>query len=162
MYYGDTDGMRLPQVIAAAATAAIVGTAGVSIAAAATSGGSPAPTASTTAAAAVGKADIGAGTKHWRLRRIVRHAIGLSAQTINIPRSELVKEMRAGKTVADVASDHGVQPQAVIDALVKAGQDRLDRAKANGKLSDARYQRLEHRLPKIADRFVTQFHLKSS
>jgi hypothetical protein len=162
MNHGDSDRMRLPQIIAAAATAAIVGTAGVSIAAAATSGGSPDPTVSTTAAAAVSKADANAGAKHKRLRHIVRHAIGLAAHTINIPRAELVKDMRAGKTVADVASDHGVQPQTVIEALVKAGQDRLDRAKASGKLSDARYQRLEQRLPKIAARFVTEFHLKSA
>jgi hypothetical protein len=162
MNQGDTDGMRLPQVIAAAATAAIVGTAGFSIAAAATSGGSSAPTVSTTAEAAVGKTGGNADVEHWRLRRIVRHAIGLAAHTINIPRAELVKDMRADQTIADVASAHSVQPQAVIDALVKAGQERLDRAKANGKLPDARDQRLEQRLPKIATRFVTQFHLKSA
>ena len=162
MNHGDTDDMRLPHIIAAAATAAIVGTTGVSIAAAATSGGSSGPTVSTTATAAVGKADVNTGVGHSRLRRVVRHAICLAARTINIPRAALVQEMRAGKTVADVASEHSVQPQAVIDALVKAGQDRLDRAKAHGKLSDARYQRLEQRLPKLATRFVTRFRLKSS
>ena len=158
--------LRIPQIIAAATTAAILGTAGVSIAGAATSGSSAGTgitsAAATATAAPKANANARALGKHRWLRRLGRRAVGLSAKTINIPRADLVKDMRAGKTIGEVATAHGVQPQTVVDALVKAGQARLDKAKAAGKLSTDRYNRLEQRLPQAANRFVTQFHLKNA
>jgi hypothetical protein len=154
--------MRIPQLVAASVTAAILGTSGVAIAGAATSGASSAPAATTAATSTPAPGKAAPQVRRRRVRRLVRHAIGLSAKTIHISRADLVSEMRAGKTVADVASEHGVKPQTVIDALVKAGQGRLDKAKAGGKLNDARYQRLEQRLPGVAQRFVTEVHTKKT
>src|SRR6478735_1105394 len=115
--------MKLTQIIATATTAAVLGTVGVSIAgAASTSTSAPAASAKQDAPAATGKAKA----KHPRLRRFGRHAIGLSAKTIGIPRADLVKELRAGKTIAAVASAHDVTSQKVVDALVKAGTAKIE------------------------------------
>src|SRR5215475_10339522 len=99
--------MRVPHLIAVSVTAAILGTSGVAIAGAATSGASNAPTALTAATAKPASAKAVPKVRRCQLRRLVRHAIGLSAETIHVSRADLVSEMRTGKTVGEVASEHG-------------------------------------------------------
>ena len=71
-----------------------------------------------------------------------------------------MKELRAGKTIAAVASAHDVTSQKVVDALVKAGTAKIEAAKQAGKLDAPRAARLEKRLPSAAERFVEQWHPK--
>jgi uncharacterized protein (DUF433 family) len=58
--------------------------------------------------------------------RQVGHPLATAAKAIGIEREDLVAELRDGKTIAQVAQAHDVEPQTVIDALVKAGQTRLE------------------------------------
>ena len=143
--------MKLTAIIATATTAAVLGTAGVSIAGAATTSGSTKPDSSASATAPK------AG--HPRARRaIARHAFLLSAKTIGVSPAELLKDLQSGQTIAQVATAHNVQPQTVIDALVKAADARIEKAKANGKISADRAAKLEAKVPTLAANFVNNPH----
>jgi hypothetical protein len=69
-----------------------------------------------------------------------------------------VKELRAGKTIAAVATEHGVQPQAVIDALKAAATAKIEAAEAAGKITAERATRLEHRLDTLIPKLVNDWH----
>jgi hypothetical protein len=62
----------------------------------------------------------GAPTEQPRRHRAVRHAAKIAADTIGISTQELRDAVRSGKTIAQVAQEHGVDPAAVVDAIVQA------------------------------------------
>ncbi len=147
--------MKLTQLIATATTAAVLGTAGISIAGA-TSGGGSVPKSST---AAVETSGANRSTRRAQHRRqVVRKALDVAAETIGIDKSDLVKALRAGKTVADVATAHNVDPQTVIDALVHAATEKIEAAKADGKISAERAAKIEARLPEAVGKLVNNKH----
>jgi hypothetical protein len=59
---------------------------------------------------------------------VLGHSVAIAAKTIGIDAKDLAAELKSGKTVAQVAQDHNVDPQKVIDALVDAGTKRLQAA----------------------------------
>jgi uncharacterized protein (DUF433 family) len=95
-----------------------------------------------------------------KLRRAAtaRKGLGLVAQTIGIDRSQLVSELRSGKTIADVARAHNVDPQKVIDALIKAATERINSAEQAGKINAARAKHLEDTLNGRLEKLVNQWH----
>lgn len=58
------------------------------------------------------------GTRDGQKRVGPRELIALAAETLGITPAELMTELKAGKSVADVASERNVPIQDVIDALV--------------------------------------------
>lgn len=56
--------------------------------------------------------------------------LDVAAKTLNLTTDELRTQLQAGKSLADIAKAQGVEKQTLIDALVKAGEARLDEAKA--------------------------------
>ena len=88
-------------------------------------------------------------------RRLVVHA---SAKAIGIPDADLVKALRGGSSIADVANAKGVPVTKVIDAIVTAGRARLDTAVKAGKLSAEQAAKAEQRLPQLAERAVNRTH----
>ncbi len=61
-----------------------------------------------------------------------------AATAIGIDRSALVEALRAGsKSIADIAGDHNVTAQTVIDAVVKAQTAKLAAAVSSGKITQA-------------------------
>jgi hypothetical protein len=60
-----------------------------------------------------------------------------AAEAIGIEMDELMQSLRDGQTLAQIAEANGVEPQAVIDAMVAAAQERIDAAVAAGRLDDA-------------------------
>ncbi len=54
----------------------------------------------------------------------------VAATTLGVTTEELRTQLKAGKSLADVAEAEGVDKQTLIDALVTAGEKRLDEAKA--------------------------------
>jgi hypothetical protein len=74
--------------------------------------------------------------------------LGLDAQ-------ELREQLRDGSTLADIAEENGVEPQAVIDELVAEYQERLDNAVENGRLeqteADERLARATERITELVD-----------
>ena len=57
-----------------------------------------------------------------------------AADAIGIEEDDLLDALRDGQTIAEVAEGEGVDPQAVIDALVAATRERLDDAVADGRI----------------------------
>jgi len=150
--------MRFTKTIASASVAAVLGVAGVSVAGAASSSGPSIPTTSPTASATATKKAVPPAVR----RRLRRAGVKLAAKTIGITPADLVKELRAGKTIAAVATEHGVQPQAVIDALKAAATKRIEAAKAAGKITAERAARLEHWFDLAIPKFVNDWHPKSA
>jgi polyhydroxyalkanoate synthesis regulator phasin len=62
------------------------------------------------------------------------------ADTIGIEVDALATALRGGSTIAEVAGANGVEPQAVIDALVAAGNQRIDQAVADGRVTEEQAQ----------------------
>jgi transposase-like protein len=129
---------EMKKLIAGVTVAGLVvtGTAGVAYAADSGSG-SPAPT------------EQGA-QRHRRAGAVV----GVAATAIGIDRAELVKGVRDGKSVADIAKEHGVEAQTVEDALVAAGTKRVDTAVANGRIDADRAATIKDKLPQRAEKLV--------
>ena len=72
--------------------------------------------------------------------------ISVVADAIGITPEQLVQELRGGKSIADVAKGHGVNPQKVIDAIVKQANERIDGAVKEGHLDKARATDLKKNL----------------
>jgi transposase-like protein len=66
-----------------------------------------------------------------KARARVTGALGVAAKTIGVSRQDLVAALRSGQSIAQVAHAHNVDPQTVIDAIVKAGSQRLGKAAEN-------------------------------
>ena len=54
----------------------------------------------------------------------------VAAKTLGLSTDELRTQLQSGKSLADIAKAEGVDKQKLIDALVAAGEKRLDEAKA--------------------------------
>jgi hypothetical protein len=168
--------MRFTTIIASASVAAVMGLAGVSVAGAASSPGpatppTPAATGVTTAVtapnanAAAPDATTPDATRARAKkpgaalrRRIRRGAAGVITKTIGITRPVLRQELRAGKTIATIATEHGVQPQAVVDALKAAATTKIDAAVAAGKIKPERATKLKARLETAIPKLVNEWH----
>ena len=163
--------MKLTTIIASAAVAAVLGGAGVSVAGAASSPGSSlAPTSAAGAVASTTPSSTGpsalvhpkAGAAHTArraLRRRVRRGAGrVVSETIGITRPVLRQELRSGKTIATIATEHGVQPQAVITALQDAATTRIDAAVAADKITAARATKMKQRLQTAIPKIVNDWH----
>lgn len=67
-------------------------------------------------------------------RPIFKEALDKAAAVIGVSTDQLTTELKAGKTVAEVAGEHNVDVQKVIDALVADASAKIDQAVADGKL----------------------------
>lgn len=94
--------------------------------------------------------------QHPRLRRLVAAVVKTSADTIGIDAKALVQDLKDGSTIAEVATAHGVEPQAVIDALVAKADARIDQAVTDGKLTAERAAELKTKVPAVAERAVNR------
>jgi hypothetical protein len=63
--------------------------------------------------------------------------LGVAATAIGITPDDLRTALQGGKTIAQVAADHKVDEQKVVDALVAAETTALDQAVKDGKLTQA-------------------------
>jgi hypothetical protein len=158
--------MRFTKIIASASVAAVLGLAGVSVAGATSNPGSPTPATTTAAPApATPKTAPKPATRGKRiaLRRLVRRgAAKVIAKTIGITPAALRTELKAGKTIAAIATEHGVQPQTVITALENAATAKINAAVSAGKLKPARATRLETRIDKLVPKIVNDWHPKAA
>jgi ribosomal protein S20 len=152
--------MKLRTVIATAATAAVLASSGVAIAGAATSTDTTAPTAKSAPAPSTPHAARRFKVRRLRIRRMLKGAAGVVTTAIGIDRKTLRQELRSGKTIAQIATDHGVSPQTVIDALVAAANKKIDAAVQAGKLDATRAARIEQRLPARITKLVNNWHPK--
>jgi hypothetical protein len=86
-------------------------------------------TTSTTVAPADGTAKPGhPGGPGGPLREARGEGLDAAAKALGITRAELLTELKAGKSIADVAKEKDVPVQTVIDAMVAEGKTRLEAA----------------------------------
>ena len=128
----------MKKLIAVVTTAGLLTLGAAGTAFAASNGTSTTRAAATTATA---KAKPGQG-RHLR-RAARRLAVKTAADTIGIAPRDLIRAVRSGQTVAQVAEAHGVTASTVINAVVKALDDKIDRAVTNGTLGAARAAKLK-------------------
>ncbi len=84
--------------------------------------------------------------------RAHRHAIEkavvtISAKSIGVTPQDLVSELKSGKSIADVATEHGGSGQTVGSALVTAGDAAINQAVTKDRLSSAQAAKIEAALP---------------
>ena len=77
-----------------------------------------------------------------------------AAATIGISPEELRSQVRAGKTVAQVSTEHGVDPANVVNAIVVALTQQIDQKAAAGAVDANRAEQAKQKLPDVANRFV--------
>src|SRR5262249_27586167 len=90
-------------------------------------------------------------------KQIGKDAIKVAANTIGITPTALRSEVEGGKSIADVAVEHGKTGQDVIDALVSAADAKIN---ASTKLTTAQKTKLEAKVPDAAAKFVNSWHPK--
>jgi hypothetical protein len=90
---------------------------------------------------------------HWGGPGLVagRHSLDTAAEAIGISEDDLRAALEDGQTLAEIAEAHGVDAQAVIDALVGEATDRLDEAVADGRLDETE---AEERRAEITERIT--------
>jgi hypothetical protein len=105
-----------------------------------------APTATATASSSTAGHPLRTWLKAHR-KEIRKAGIDLSAKTIGVTPKALVTELRSGKSVAQVAGEHGVSAQTVVNALVGAADGKVDQAVTSGKLTSAEAAKIKAALP---------------
>lgn len=143
---------KIATAVAAGVTA--IGSLTMGLAAAAPAGAATTPATATHASTL--RHELRVWLRHHRALR--RAVVTISAETLNITRADLVAELRSGKSIADVATEHGVTPQAVVDALVSRGESYIMKLEREGKLTSTRAAKLVAALPSwAADLVAHQF-----
>lgn len=112
-----------------------------------------APTASAAAPAHAGKSAVRTWLRAHR-REIRRDGVAISAKTIGVTPTTLVSELRSGKSIADVAGEHGVSAASVVGALTSAADARINKLVASKKLTSAEATKIEAALPSYLTKAV--------
>ena len=126
-----------PVVIAGALLGGGIATTGAAYAS------TPAATPST---ATTGAHAVKAWVKAHR-REIRKAGVAVSAKAIGVTPADLVTELRSGKSIAQVASEHNVSSQTVESALVKGADSKVAKAVSTNKLSSTLADKIEAALP---------------
>jgi uncharacterized protein (DUF433 family) len=81
-------------------------------------------------------------------------ALAVAAKTIGVTPDALKQAIVDGQSVSEVAAAHHVDSKTVVDALVAAGNKRIDAAAAKHHWDAARVATLKAKLPQFGQRFV--------
>lgn len=104
------------------------------------------PAASTPAPSHVTKGQIKAWVRAHR-KELRKAGLDISAQTIGISPQALAADLKAGNSIAGVATQHDVSPQSVENALVTAADGKINQAVTAGKLTSTEANKIEARVP---------------
>jgi hypothetical protein len=108
--------------------------------------GAATPNASTTAPQTANKGQGNAWLRAHR-KELRRAGVVISAKTIGITPKVLVTDLKAGNSIAGVATQHSVSPQTVVNALVSAADGKINQAVTAGKLTSTQANKIEAALP---------------
>jgi len=123
--------------------------------ASATTAYAAAPTTTATASSSTASHPLRTWLKAHR-KEIRKAGIELSAKTIGITPKALVTELKSGKSVAQVAGEHGVSAQTVVNALVGAADGKVDQAVTAGKLTSTEAAKIKAALPGYVTKAVNR------
>jgi hypothetical protein len=98
-------------------------------------------------------------SQNWGAHRGVRRgaikvAAEAAASTIHVDIAQLKDAVKGGQTVGAFAESKTVSADAVVEAIVKALDDRIDRAVVDGKVDEPRAAKLKGHVLRFAQRFV--------
>lgn len=85
---------------------------------------------------------------------MLKDGLDMVANRIGISADDLMTELRAGQSIADVARAHGVDPQLIVNDLVSAGTTKIDEAVAAGKLPTDKAEKIKGELPEMMQKLV--------
>ncbi|MCZ7630750.1 MAG: hypothetical protein M5U19_17705, partial [Microthrixaceae bacterium] len=71
-----------------------------------------------------------------RPHRALRHQFATAAEAIGVEPAILADELRDGSTIAEVATEHGVEVQSVIGAMVAEVTEWMNKAVAEGRITE--------------------------
>jgi hypothetical protein len=74
--------------------------------------------------------------------RVGRGVLNLAAEQTGLERAEIVQELKAGKSLADILTEHNVDVTAFIDTAVNQASERAYSAVANGRITQERADQL--------------------
>ena len=81
-------------------------------------------------------------------RKAIRaEVVAISASTIGVTPQTLVAELKTGKSIAQVATEHHVDPSTVVTALSGAADAKVAQAVAQHEITRAQADRIDARLP---------------
>ena len=103
-----------------------------------------------------GSGATGGAAQQGRRGHGARLALQTAATTIGVSPQDLIGQIRGGKTVVAVATEHGVDPANVVNAVVTALTQQIDQAAAQGKIDATRAEQAKQKLPDRANRFVNE------
>src|SRR5205823_13761910 len=103
-----------------------------------------------------GSGASGGAAQQGRRGHGARLALRTAATTIGVSPQDLAGQIRGGKTVAAVATEHSVDPANVVNAVVAALTQRIDQAAAQGKIDANRADQAKQKVPDIANRLVNE------
>ena len=83
-----------------------------------------------------------------------RFVDGVAAQVLGLTTDELREQLRSGKTLAEVATDQGVDRQTLVDALVASATERLAQAVTDGKITQEQADERAADLPEMIEKLV--------
>jgi len=98
----------------------------------------------------------GGAAQQGRRGHGARLALQTAATTIGVSPQDLAGQIRDGKTVAAVATEHSVDPANVVNAVVAALTQQIDQAAAQGKIDANRVEQAKQKVPNLANRFVNE------
>ena len=85
---------------------------------------------------------------------VLEGMLDTAATTIGVSDADLRSALQSGKSVADVAKEHNVDPATVVTAIVDAGNTKIDEAVTNGKITQERADKMKSHLSDAATKFV--------
>jgi membrane peptidoglycan carboxypeptidase len=91
----------------------------------------------------------GRGPGHWFARGL---GLDEAAESIGVDVDDLREALRGGQTIAEVAAEHGVDVQAVIDAMVAEAEERINEAVTDGRLDETE---AAERLADVTEKITT-------
>jgi hypothetical protein len=112
-----------------------------------------APTNSATTPSHAGKGPLRTWVRAHR-KELRKAGLTVSAKAIGITPQALAADLKAGNSIAGVASQHNVNPQTVVTALVNAADARVNQAVTAGKLTSTQASNIESRLPTTVTKIV--------
>ena len=85
---------------------------------------------------------------------ILRTVVTTAAEALGISPRELAIDLRTGQSIAEVASERGMEIEVVADALTTKATTAIDAAEANGRIDEERAAQRKERLPEVIDRLL--------
>jgi polyhydroxyalkanoate synthesis regulator phasin len=86
------------------------------------------------------------------------HRLRPVTKYLDVTPQELRSELRAGKSLAQIATAHGKTVDGLVDVIVAPAKARLDKAVANGRLTRQRADELLDRLTDAVEKAVQRVH----